>query len=531
MATSLVNLDALIAREDFLVVGASADTGGKADTFKISDLEPGAFSFLALRKPDFQRETANWSPRKIADFIKTFIDGDLIPAVICWRGNGSNVFIIDGAHRLSALIAWASNDYGDGNISNKFFSNAIPQEQITAARKTREIVDKEIGRYQDIKDAAKGNAPAPGVLEKAIKLGSLAIYLQWVPSEDAKKAEYAFFKINQATTPIDSTELRILNARFSPNAITSRVIVRNATGHKYWGKFDNTVQQQIETIGREIYAALFKPPLDTPIKTLDLPVAGRGYSAQTLPLIFDLVNIANEMSVIDATKKGKDTSISSPKDEDGSATIQMLKRTQSLAQRITGIHPSSLGLHPAVYFYSAAGRHQPTAVLAISNLLINLETHNKFKEFTDVRSKFEEFLVRHKNYVNQLTSKIGSGAKGYLRLQELYQMILDGLWDNKNEAQIEKGISDHHVFKFLTKFDYDGNESIPDKFSKAVKQVAFLKEALSSAIKCKVCGGYIHVNSIHIDHVKDKSMGGSANSENAQLTHPYCNSTYKKKLA
>ncbi len=526
MATNLVNLDALIPREDFLVAGSSSDTGGKAATFKINDLEPGAFSYLALRKPDFQRETANWSPRKISDFIKSFIDGDLIPAIICWRGNGSNIFIIDGAHRLSALIAWVSNDYGEGAISNTFFSNSIPREQIDAGRKTRELIDKEIGRYQDIKDAAKGNSPTPGALEKAIRLGSFPIYLQWVPSEDAKKAENAFFKINQATTPIDTTELRILNARFSPNAITSRVIVRNATGHKYWGKFEASAQQKIEAVGKDIYAALFKPPLNTPIKTLDLPVAGRGYSAQTLPLIFDLVNISNHMPVVDATKKGKDVSISSASDEDGSLTIQMLKRTQDMSQRITGVHPSSLGLHPAVYFYSASGRHQPTALLAIGDLLVKFGEQNKFKQFTDVRSKFEEFLIRHKNYVNQLTSKFGSGAKGYSRLRELYELILDGLWNDNNETQIEQSIMSHQVFKSLTKFDLD-DENNGAKFSKAVKQVAFLKDALAGAIKCKICGGYIHVNSIHFDHKEEKSAGGAATADNAQLAHPYCNTTYK----
>jgi hypothetical protein len=35
--------------------------------------------------------------------------------------------------------------------------------------------------------------------------------------------------------------------------------------------------------------------LQTPIKTLDLPVGGKLYSAQTLPLILDFVNIVNKI--------------------------------------------------------------------------------------------------------------------------------------------------------------------------------------------------------------------------------------------
>ena len=38
----------------------------------------------------------------------------------------------------------------------------------------------------------------------------------------------------------------------------------------------------------------FVPPLETPIKTLDLPVAGRGYSADSLKLILDVVEFVNK---------------------------------------------------------------------------------------------------------------------------------------------------------------------------------------------------------------------------------------------
>lgn len=41
-----------------------------------------------------------------------------------------------------------------------------------------------------------------------------------------------------------------------------------------------------------------------------------------------------------------------------------------------------------------------------------------------------------------------------------------------------------------------------DDFSRDVKSELFIKEALSSALKCKICNGYIHVNSISIDHIR-----------------------------
>jgi len=261
MATNVVNLDALIPREDFAIKDKGVDFK-RGDTFRITDLTPGAFTYAALRKPDFQRETANWSPQKIQDFVQTFLSGDLVPAIILW-GAGGEVFVIDGAHRLSALIAWVHDDYGDGKLSREFFNNDIPPEQIKAAERTRSLINKSIGTYIEHDAAAKPNAKArEEVAERARMLSSLALQLQWVPSTDAKRAEASFFKINQAFTEIDPTELRILSARTQPNAIAARAIVRNATGHRYWSSFSENIQSEIETIAKDIYSVLFTPPLD-----------------------------------------------------------------------------------------------------------------------------------------------------------------------------------------------------------------------------------------------------------------------------
>src|SRR5580704_10113678 len=66
--------------------------------------------------PDFQRETTEWDPQRVVGLIQTFIEGDLVPAVILWQ-NKELLFVIDGSHRLSALTAWVHNDYGDGQLS------------------------------------------------------------------------------------------------------------------------------------------------------------------------------------------------------------------------------------------------------------------------------------------------------------------------------------------------------------------------------------------------------------------------------
>ena len=92
-----VNIDALIAREDFEAADETTNTASKISTLSVNDLKEGSGLFLAsVRKPDFQRETADWDIDKIVRFIKSFVDGEFIPAVILWRSQAGLIFVIDG---------------------------------------------------------------------------------------------------------------------------------------------------------------------------------------------------------------------------------------------------------------------------------------------------------------------------------------------------------------------------------------------------------------------------------------------------
>ena len=154
MPTSGVNLDALIKREDYTVISAEDNYSGNGDNptrVLISELETNSMWSRLLRKPIFQRETANWDSIRVAELIESFANGDLIPAIILWQAKGGNVFVIDGAHRLSALIAWIGDDYGDGERSLDFFQNRIPLEQSKTAEKTRKLIKSLVGSYRELK--------------------------------------------------------------------------------------------------------------------------------------------------------------------------------------------------------------------------------------------------------------------------------------------------------------------------------------------------------------------------------------------
>jgi hypothetical protein len=61
---------------------------------------------------------------------------------------------------------------------------------------------------------------------------------------------------------------------------------------------------------------------------------------------------------------------------------------EKLAWRINSVHPSSLGLHPIVYFYSNEGKHKPASFyFTLCLLLKNWIKKVKYNDFIKVRGK------------------------------------------------------------------------------------------------------------------------------------------------
>jgi hypothetical protein len=276
------------------------------------------------------------------------------------------------------------------------------------------------------------------------------------------------------------------------------------------------------------------PPLGgNPLTTLDVPVAGHGYNA--LPFIFDLVNQANGLDIADSTTKKVELKEVLPEDNDGRETLMYLNVVRKRIERITGDTPGSLGIHPIVYFYTRSGLFQPTAFLAISGLLENLAKRNKLNEFTKVRNNFEQFIIHYKEAMSILIHRFGSGGRSTPWLQKYYGEILEGLWASKSLDEIQADFAANQDFAFLTTPRPSGDrpESTQDKrsFSAGTKTAAFFASALPNGTRCGICGALIHRNSVHFDHIEPVSKGGSGDMSNAQVTHPYCDSTYKQRNA
>lgn len=523
-----VTLDALIPREDF-AVQSDPSPSVPQDKIGVNQLQDSFFGKL-LRKPDFQRETNHWTPKKVADLVRSFLDLDLIPAIILWK-SGHYYFVIDGAHRLSALIAWIYDDYGDRKRSLDFFGGTISDEQRRIAEQTRKLVNKTVGgSFAEYSSHASNPNAAPDTLAARIgNLGVNSLVAQWVPATDAKTAETSFFKINQAATPIDPTERRLLKARNSASAIAARAITHAGTGHKYWSAFAEDKIKQIEALGKDIYNALYEPPLGgKPLTTLDVPVAGKGYNA--LPFVFDLVNYTNEVDVMDTTSKVGNVNDNLPIDDDGEETLAFLEKVKKRLSRITTDSPGSLGLHPVVYCYTRSGNFQPTFFLAACIFAEHLAKSKKLKEFTEVRRSFEKYLVDNKDHFSLITHKFGSGARSLPWLVKYLELVLKNFIDQKPAKDLVSAFKSDPGFAVLTLPKLAPIDGSGKPFSSATKTSAFFASALQSGTRCGICSALVHKNSMQFDHIHKKSAGGGSHVENAQVAHPYCNSTFKEAL-
>jgi hypothetical protein len=522
MATNVVNLDALIPRENF-DLDAEHVPLNRETTISISAIRDPNF-FGGFRKPDFQRETNHWSPNKIADLVGAFLNADLIPAIILWQ-SGPFIFVIDGAHRLSALYAWIIDDYGDRSTSQKYFGH-IPDEQMRIAEKTRKTVEDSVGTFDSY--IAAQSKPledlTPIMKARLAKVRVHSFTAQWVLSNDPAVAQDSFFKINQAATPLDPVEARILQARHSANSLAARAIAHGGGGHRYWKNFQPNVREQIGARGRSLYNQLYRPPMDEGyIKTMDVPIAGRGYS--TLPFVFDLVNLANDQKITDSTAK-RPIKESLVIDEDGTKTVSFLNSVSGLLGRISGHGSQSLGLHPLAYFYSRTGTFQPVAFFAMAKLLEKLDNSQRLIEFTKIRASFEEYLTTQRDGMSIIIHRLGSGSRSLAWMQSYFERILAGLWEGKTIEQIKAGFADERDWAFITQPPGPSaheSSKTGGRFNRNTKSAAVIA-GIYNVRRCALCGGFVHRNSQQVDHAQDKQADGSGEFHNAQVTHPYCNS-------
>jgi hypothetical protein len=306
--------------------------------------------------------------------------------------------------------------------------------------------------------------------------------------------------------------------------------LRAASGHKYWSAFHEDKRGEIERVSKDRFNLLFEPEADSPIKTLDLPLAGTVSPVDALSVLVELLTITTgEEEIVPARRGAKERvrlkSIGSyPDDPTGDATIAVLGNAFDVLSRITGNSPGSLGLHPAVYFYNERGKHSRFLFLGMALLIAEKIQRNDgtfFKKFTQARSSVENFLIENKSLISTLLTNMSKGRR-VANTKDLLSFLVAQLSADRSvtpeQAMAHLGLPGR-VF---------GVDAHPTQFPEDVKSMAYIKKAIESALRCPICHGLLDPSkSVSYDHRIPIRHGGDRNLENAQLVHPYCNTGVK----
>ncbi|MES2328155.1 MAG: DUF262 domain-containing protein [Bacteroidota bacterium] len=516
---SKVNLDALIRRDDFISTGSTQNKPAKLPNITLGHLLPKSESnyisiYDLLRKPDFQRETNEWDKKRIADLIESFMELAFIPSIILWENEDSGHFyVIDGAHRLSAVIAYINDDYGDRKISHDFYGfNKIPQAEIELAEETRTYINNRVGAFADV--MREGGDRSNGLKKAAFDLQMI--------TGNVKKAEDSFFAINQQGVVLSPTEKQLCKNRDKPISIATRAIIKGGAGTQYWKKFEANNQATIKEISEQSNHILFKPPYSVESQSTILHHPLGGTITNATPMIFDFMKII------------KNTYFPSKKEMDdlvkGDDTLEYLAWTRKILWKILSNEAGSLGLFPSVYFYNSGGKYIQSALLGMVQLLLENEKNDEtfLPKFTKVRHGLETFLLNNKVLLTQINRKYGSKERSYRHMKGFFNNLVELFDKDLSEAEVLKSLKNQETYNFLNELESDTEAPKSKRFSKEQKIAISNREELDGMPKCKICNGLLHPFSKSYDHKKDLKKGGGSETENAQSTHHYCNNSKDK---
>jgi hypothetical protein len=521
------NLDALIPRLDMEAGEYRESSQAPIQEMSHTELEFANNRYQVIRKPDFQRPTTAWTPEKIAELVYAYASGGLVPAIILWRSPQNYLFVIDGAHRLSSLIAWIQDDYGDKERSRSFFTE-IPEAQKEIAERTRALVNTAVGPWDRLSSALVKNDLE--YIEAARVLTGCTLKVQMLPTKDVIQAENAFFKINEQGEPLSETDRILLHSRRCPNAIAARAVDQRATGHQHWHKFTSVAREQIEKLSKTLYKSLYHPPSISPtIRSPEVPIAGKYVEGSSLGLVLQVINLSNHVSdeIPESTAKAEEIFGADPK---GNRTIEYLKQAKQIITTIANQEDTdymrSLDLHPLVYFYSDRGNHQPLTFQAVIEWIANWKAKSDFIRFTLHREAFEEFLIAHKDFLQQISRDLRGGVKAVHAIKKFLESLL---------THTESGVKPDELVDALRASGYTylklptpmKEEEYGKDFTPPTKSQINISRHLTTAWRCEYCRARVPNFGLSFDHSTDRSEGGKGSPENARRTHHYCNSNKK----
>lgn len=340
-------------------------------------------TYKRLRKPYFQRDTNSWSVERIKQLITSFKEDMLIPSVILWDSKTDGIFIVDGAHRLSALIAWVNDDYGKKIDYKKHIQ-------------VKKYIDETVGNYNELKNSDKEEHQA---LLNILAMKSL--HIQWIIG-DYNLVKASFIQINEQGVEISLDEKELIKNDKTPIAILSRDILSRVGGQKKIGS-----DKQLE----EIHNKLFMPKYNKNNAIYSL--CGDIYDDFIISRIFKLVKVIDN-----GTNKTYE---------------ELLKEFKEIISFIT----NELELNNRVYFYGVNSRYKESALSGIPKFLISLLKNRKLDKFIKNREEFERYLIENPEDIQQIIRKHRDVQKSLKTIEKYYLILLDSI-EEKDFSNFEK---------------------------------------------------------------------------------------------
>lgn len=559
-----VYLDRQIPRDNLLYKSSSESIAHDAPQeqtpkLQIMELLPGDGSKVdLLRKPDFQRATSAWTPEECVSLLHSVLHEQVIPSIIMWRSPKNLWYVLDGGHRLSVVLAWMRNDWGDTLTSEEYMDDELEKYYKWAAGEVRRLLAKaDIKKFQEYREAylqyfhTYGEDPSYQFgldsetsllidFYRAIK-GVIGLPLQWVKG-DYDKAKESFLNINKSGRKLTDWERKLVEHRDSSLARTVMSVANTSSAAYCWPNSQSPrnppeVRQNVGQILDEsvrLHKLLFEPSYDSSFRRPQQPLLVESRTEPDTKPAY----LAELLTVVRG-HTGRDAQTERLLEQDRSATeTELVKHGLSLLEECIGVcehligpssQPISLSLVPALYFYADSGKHVRSLLYGfIYWLFYGKDDQGAFARkllFSAHRAAFEKILLERKQtYVSAFSRKVGSGSEVTMKTARFYNNLLRLLIKYHDDIESDAFNSEYEAS--LTKKNEAARTSSGKqrKFSQRQKSAIAMRTWLDSFPICGICGGMLDLaGGTQYDHAQEYSKGGFTVIENGRPTHPFCN--------
>ncbi len=519
----------------------------------------------SLRKPDFQRATWAWTPEDCVSLLESIVNEQVIPSIIMWSSpeNGYD-YVLDGGHRISVVLAWLNDDWGDTLPSGEYRDEEQEVLIKQAAKEVRNLVKIKIGSISDYQAAdeefnravMEDKAPRRvldattfnrGLFYQRLRRGEVGFHILWVPG-NYEKAEISFLKINKSGRQLSEWETTIIESRHSSFVRAVMSISSISSAKHYWHTKDleeegnELAQNKIEEILKgvnKLHEMLFKPAYETPIKRLQQPLIVPP-DVQTKPywLAELLTVIAGGKGQKAETRKLIDRDIHALPEEIIGNGLHLIENALDGLGHLIGPSPKSLALIPVLYFYTDAGRYVRSLLYGFLYWILSGSEEDilsRKRVFSIHRAVFEQVLLNNKeDVITGITRRTGSGPEVTSQTAQYYQGLLELLVKHRDDIHSEAFAADYSALtKRLT------NKAVKVRLP-AGKSRTFTERQKSSLVldhffynpnRCGICDGMLDPTAdLQHDHIVEHARGGRTIKENQRLVHPFCNNQSNREL-